>query len=514
MKNTIDLSGTWKIIPSDIKDASHPNFDDSSYRNIHLPGGWGKYLDVKNLSGTFWLRKKIHIPSEFPREILILSLGEIAVSDVTYFNGVEIGSNGTIPADINNPEYVFTWKNYRVYTIHKNLIKYNKENIIAIRVFSHLIHGIKGNLLITTFNKWLFHFKYDPILTPLLFVLSIAIMSILFIVQLIAFKNTNSIANRFKLLLFLLISSITGIYLFVLDIPQISSGFIRYKAIAILLSLACSVYIQLVHNFLKATHWWALPVNYCAFTLVSLFAIFAPNESFLDSYTTIIFIIQILYTSVYTTIIFYRAFFRNTGRYWNLILSNLILLMNISVLIYFFLERNYHFMPIYILLSIGPIIMTTALIVEILNLKYNIKSNDVIIKTLNRKSENLKNMAPAIIKINTKPEPRVIIIDIIHFLNKNFTERYERKELAAKFAINDRYMCELFRKQTGTTISSYINTKRIELAKDIILKSDSKIIDIAFHVGFDNLPYFYRVFKNSVGITPGRYRYSGPDTDQ
>ncbi|HNW29807.1 MAG TPA: helix-turn-helix domain-containing protein [Spirochaetota bacterium] len=44
--------------------------------------------------------------------------------------------------------------------------------------------------------------------------------------------------------------------------------------------------------------------------------------------------------------------------------------------------------------------------------------------------------------------------------------------------------------------------KRIEAAKQLLKETDSKVIDIAFHVGFDNLTYCYRHFKKHTGYSP------------
>jgi len=67
-------------------------------------------------------------------------------------------------------------------------------------------------------------------------------------------------------------------------------------------------------------------------------------------------------------------------------------------------------------------------------------------------------------------------------------------------------MGQVFKKTTGINISNYINNKRIEGAKDLLIETDAKIIDIAYHVGFDNLTHFHRQFKKQTGKTPSEYR--------
>jgi hypothetical protein len=68
---------------------------------------------------------------------LKLCLGKIDDVDFTYFNGKLIGQMGSLP-----PMYVTKWDVQRVYFISSNDIQYDKENVIAIRVFSPDIGGI------------------------------------------------------------------------------------------------------------------------------------------------------------------------------------------------------------------------------------------------------------------------------------------------------------------------------------------------------------------------------------
>ena len=109
-------------------------------------------------------------------------------------------------------------------------------------------------------------------------------------------------------------------------------------------------------------------------------------------------------------------------------------------------------------------------------------------------------------KQETKPEPRDAVHALIEHLDGNFSETYDRLALARRFNMNEDYMVKLFKKVTGTNIANYINTRRIEAARQLLEETDSRVIDIAFHVGFDNLTYFYRHFKKQTGYSPIEYR--------
>ena len=65
-----------------------------------------------------------------------LYLGKIDDVDQTYFNGKLIGETGSFP-----PQYVTQWEKQRVYTIPESEVRWDKENIIAVRIYN-LIGGM------------------------------------------------------------------------------------------------------------------------------------------------------------------------------------------------------------------------------------------------------------------------------------------------------------------------------------------------------------------------------------
>ncbi|MGL5693009.1 MAG: helix-turn-helix domain-containing protein, partial [Peptostreptococcaceae bacterium] len=72
--------------------------------------------------------------------------------------------------------------------------------------------------------------------------------------------------------------------------------------------------------------------------------------------------------------------------------------------------------------------------------------------------------------------------------------------------INSIYLGQLFQKETGILFSDYINNFRVNKAKLLLSETTLKASDIGEKVGYTNKNYFYRKFKNIVGITPSEYR--------
>jgi len=74
------------------------------------------------------------------------------------------------------------------------------------------------------------------------------------------------------------------------------------------------------------------------------------------------------------------------------------------------------------------------------------------------------------------------------------------------FHTSTQYFCKFFKKVTGSTFKEYLVNIRIDKAKELLLKSNTSITDIAYQVGFKNLSYFYRSFKKSLKLNPSEYR--------
>ena len=65
---------------------------------------------------------------------------------------------------------------------------------------------------------------------------------------------------------------------------------------------------------------------------------------------------------------------------------------------------------------------------------------------------------------------------------------------------------ELFTAETGVAPTEYIARLRIERAKDLLIRTNMNISEVAESVGYVTRHYFQSIFKRRVGMTPGEYR--------
>ncbi|WP_167859683.1 response regulator [Paenibacillus cymbidii] len=92
------------------------------------------------------------------------------------------------------------------------------------------------------------------------------------------------------------------------------------------------------------------------------------------------------------------------------------------------------------------------------------------------------------------------------YVETNYAGKIMIEDVSSFLHLNMKYFSSLFKKETGENFIDYVNRIRIEKAARLILQSDDKIFQISEQVGFPNLPYFNRMFKKVVGVTPLVFR--------
>ncbi len=105
-----------------------------------------------------------------------------------------------------------------------------------------------------------------------------------------------------------------------------------------------------------------------------------------------------------------------------------------------------------------------------------------------------------------RPGCRKVIKDIKGYVTANYFNNISLRQIAKEFYMNESYLSDLFKKETGTSFSSYLSNVRIEQSKILLNQVDLLTQDIAEMVGYNDSRYFMKVFKKIVGMTPSEYR--------
>ena len=72
--------------------------------------------------------------------------------------------------------------------------------------------------------------------------------------------------------------------------------------------------------------------------------------------------------------------------------------------------------------------------------------------------------------------------------------------------VHPSYLSTLFRKETGMTLTEYVNQKRVEYGIFLLNTTDMQIQSVAQQCGISDINYFTRIFKKQIGKTPSEYK--------
>ena len=113
-----------------------PSFDDSAWQVLSLEKDWFEQ-GVRNAENFAWYRIRMTIPSSLQQGItkwVLLDLGPIDDCDETWLNGHLVGKTGSTPEDHDG--YASQWSKPRRYVVDPKYVRWDKENIIAVRVYN------------------------------------------------------------------------------------------------------------------------------------------------------------------------------------------------------------------------------------------------------------------------------------------------------------------------------------------------------------------------------------------
>lgn len=98
---------------------------------------------------------------------------------------------------------------------------------------------------------------------------------------------------------------------------------------------------------------------------------------------------------------------------------------------------------------------------------------------------------------------------LLKYIEENFIKLDNLEDITKEFQYNYSYLSRLFKKECNVSISRYVLTKRMELAKCMIENNEGlSITQIAQLTGYADSHYFSRAFKMYEGITPTEYKNS------
>ena len=99
-----------------------------------------------------------------------------------------------------------------------------------------------------------------------------------------------------------------------------------------------------------------------------------------------------------------------------------------------------------------------------------------------------------------------LLENIKSYIREHMAYNVSLSELAEIFNYNEKYLGQLFKARSGYTIKGYCNYIRVKKAKRLLIETKLSVAKIAQQLGYSNVTYFDRVFRNYPGVSTYIYR--------
>lgn len=96
--------------------------------------------------------------------------------------------------------------------------------------------------------------------------------------------------------------------------------------------------------------------------------------------------------------------------------------------------------------------------------------------------------------------------DILERIHNPDSIKLGLPEIIKSVSYNRIYLCRVFKKYLGKTMTEYFNEVRLDYAKLYLISTTKTITGISDELGFSSYTYFYKVFKQRYGVLPKDYR--------
>ncbi|WP_094550662.1 helix-turn-helix transcriptional regulator [Petroclostridium xylanilyticum] len=95
---------------------------------------------------------------------------------------------------------------------------------------------------------------------------------------------------------------------------------------------------------------------------------------------------------------------------------------------------------------------------------------------------------------------------VVEYAQKNIQDKINLQKLAELAGLSPNHFHKIFSETMGITPNNFITKLRLDKAKELLVKTNQPISEVALECGFENIPYFSFLFKKHLNISPGEFR--------
>lgn len=98
-----------------------------------------------------------------------------------------------------------------------------------------------------------------------------------------------------------------------------------------------------------------------------------------------------------------------------------------------------------------------------------------------------------------------VVAHVMEYVEKNYSKEISLESCAQEVGCSYTHLSRIFKQETGIRFVEYLNQCRINKAKSFLIGQDFSMKEIVEKTGFRNYNYFFKVFKESEGMTPSEF---------
>lgn len=136
--------------------------------------------------------------------------------------------------------------------------------------------------------------------------------------------------------------------------------------------------------------------------------------------------------------------------------------------------------------------------VNLSEIPLDLKEDSIFLFLLKKILEHLK---PFIIQTKNR-----MVQEICEMVLERPEEKHNLNRIAERYFVNQKYLGSVFKQEIKVSFSQYLSALKIHRAEVLLVDQNLKVYEVAEQLGYEDVDYFSRIFKNAVGKTPSNYR--------
>ncbi len=98
-----------------------------------------------------------------------------------------------------------------------------------------------------------------------------------------------------------------------------------------------------------------------------------------------------------------------------------------------------------------------------------------------------------------------ISVEMLNYVNEHF-KTLSLTTMAKDFNYHPDYFGKVIKKRTGSSLTALVKERKLDYAKYLLVNTSMPVSDIVTEIGYSNMSYFYKQFKQTFGATPDQVR--------